>query len=301
MGNSFTAYYNAKDKHPFGVCSRNLQLKHEDEANAENAYRAINTSTNSSGTTMNVAVILDLIQEHLKGTKALHELDWSQLVSYLESQGFVHQSGGFSDVFIHPSMPYVYKIYETDSAYTDFISFCGKHQNNTALPKIYRTFDIHQIHRRLDRSRHMFKCVKIEKLSKINMDTPLGLFLESADILEIMIPQYNKKIVDVQGVYVLADNHDQMTWDQIYKRLNDQFNLTNIQDVFQIIHELSQQYASHSMDINSNNMMLRGTNQLVISDPMYNDGDYTINYRPSAYRITPISKDNQLKGPIYKK
>ena len=251
---------------------------------------------------MNIKVIIKLINEHLTGTKALHNLDWSQLVSYLESQGFVHRSGGFGDVFIHPSMSHVYKIYETDSAYTDFISFCRNHTDNTALPKIYKTFDVHQIHRRLDRGQQTFKCVKVEKLTKIDMDTPLGLFLDANDILIHLIPQYDKKIVDVSDVFVFRTNsNQQLTWDQIYNTINEYFNLTNIQEVFQIIHELSQQFTLHSLDINSNNVMLRGTNQLVITDPMYNDKDFTNNYKPSAYRITPINKDKQLTGPLYKK
>ena len=37
-GSSFTAYYCSNDEHPFGICSRNLQLKHEDEQNQDNVF-----------------------------------------------------------------------------------------------------------------------------------------------------------------------------------------------------------------------------------------------------------------------
>lgn len=79
-GSSFTAYYNAKDEHPFGVCSRNLQLKHEDEANAENAFikiaKKFNIQEKLANCGMNVAIQGEAIGPGIQGNKEkLSELD----------------------------------------------------------------------------------------------------------------------------------------------------------------------------------------------------------------------------------
>lgn len=79
-GSSFTAYYNAKDEHPFGVCSRNLQLKHEDEANAENAFikiaKKFNIQEKLANCGMNVAIQGEAMGPGIQGNKEkLSELD----------------------------------------------------------------------------------------------------------------------------------------------------------------------------------------------------------------------------------
>ncbi len=72
-GSSFTAYYNSNDEHVFGVCSRNLQLKLDDEANAGNAFvriaKSLNIQEKLTNCGMNVAIQGEAIGPGIQGNK----------------------------------------------------------------------------------------------------------------------------------------------------------------------------------------------------------------------------------------
>lgn len=70
-GSSCTVYYNANDQHDYGVCSRSLQLKHDDPINIDNAFVSTalkyNLETKLRAYNKNIAIQMELIGPKIQG------------------------------------------------------------------------------------------------------------------------------------------------------------------------------------------------------------------------------------------
>jgi hypothetical protein len=78
---------------------------------------------------------IEHILENLRGVKSYHDNTWDEIITELRKSNITTKGGGFADVITSPNWDYAYKIFQLDSAYTAYLNFCKKNQDNPHIPK----------------------------------------------------------------------------------------------------------------------------------------------------------------------
>lgn len=207
------------------------------------------------------------IFEQLKGTHNLRNLTWEELVEYLKTHNVSRiGQGAFGDVFYHPSWNYVVKVFDTDTAYLNFIKFV-EHNPNKHYPKILKSPKLmHQFHKRnLHRSdmHKFFYLVKIEKL--------LPLSLENQDMV-------HELAVTIGGNYRNHFNNRRKfisSMRELISRFPKQEMATLSVAIFKALEFLKANVPETVADLHSGNFMQRPDGTIVVIDPVscLNDSD----------------------------
>ena len=70
-------------------------------------------------------------------TASERDMAMEKLTDYLETQGFKHiGQGSFSEIYLKPGYPWMFKLWSHDPAYLWWITWAAKHQDNPNVPKV---------------------------------------------------------------------------------------------------------------------------------------------------------------------
>lgn len=241
---------------------------------------------------MKVSQLLEGINA-LKGVNKFHDMTWRELTTLLEyDYGIkVVGSGSFGTVFWHPSWNFVYKIFEEDSGYMQFVEFAMKNSYNPHLPKILRApRQIHAFHMRHHQTSPKLWAVKIEKLDEVVGEARAFLndgrvwFATRRFVADQLEPVDD---VSMRGHPVDSSQH----LEDVFNKFQ-QFDLRGIVTTLADLADESD-ISPYDFDLHDRNFMLRG-NTIVIIDPMVNVDDKQAYFRIAA------RYDMMKKGPDYK-
>jgi len=174
----------------------------------------------------------------------------------LDKNGWAVLGTGVEALVAHkPHMPYVLKLFPTNSAYVHFVKFCEQHAQHPHLPRFSRYV------RPIPGTR--FSYVRMEKLQPVSANQLRTTYAPHMCVVDQIVQKYTsnifwnkdlsvRNIVKDEGYQDLADcaAHAPEIWK------------TTIQDLMHIM----QQHGLEQFDLHSENMMLRGS-ELVITDP----------------------------------
>lgn len=242
---------------------------------------------------MKVSQLFETINS-LMGVNKFHNITWKELTALLEYEYGIEVvgSGSFGTVFWHPSWNFVYKIFEEDTGYMQFVEYAMKHPHNPHLPKILRApRQIHAFHMRHHQTSPKLWAVKIEKLDGVVGEARAFLndgrvwFATRRFVANQLDP--NDDDMSIRGHPVDSSQH-----------LEDVFNKFQQFDLRGIVTTLADladecDISPFDFDLHDQNFMMRG-NDIVIIDPMVNDEDKQAFFR-AATRY-----DMMKRGPDYK-
>lgn len=241
---------------------------------------------------MKVSQLFETINS-LMGVNKFHNVTWRELTTLLEYEYGIKVvgSGSFGTVFWHPSWNFVYKIFEEDTGYMQFVEFAMRNPHNPHLPKILRApRQIHAFHMRHQQTSPKLWAVKIEKLDDVVGEAKALLndgrvwFATRRFVANQFDPNDD---MSIRGHPVDSSQH-----------LEDVFNKFQQFDLRGIVTTLADladecDISPFDFDLHDQNFMMRG-NDIVIIDPMVNDED-----KHAFFRDT-IRFDMMKKGPDYK-
>ena len=70
-------------------------------------------------------------------TASERDMAMEKLTDYLETQGFKHiGQGSFSEIYLKPGYPWMFKLWSHDPAYLWWITWAAKHQDNPNVPRV---------------------------------------------------------------------------------------------------------------------------------------------------------------------
>ena len=70
-------------------------------------------------------------------TASERDMAMEKLTDYLEDQGFKHiGQGSFSEIYLKPGYPWMFKLWSHDPAYLWWITWAAKHQDNPNVPRV---------------------------------------------------------------------------------------------------------------------------------------------------------------------
>ena len=249
---------------------------------------------------MNIQQILSILEENLIGTKKFHELDWKQFTDEMKRMGFSHGKGSFGDVFYKPNAPFVYKVYERDTAYNAFVDYCFKNQSNPHLPKITNKRQIHQIHKRQQHVGDYFWAIKMEQLTPIPEDSNME-YLFDHYTFKILFEYWQdcahrsdfSELVNLTYVPGNLEKYGaELSWKEIFNVLEVHYSLPDCERVFSTLHDIYLKHPNFIPDIHAGNFMFRG-NTLVITDPFYDHSELRMG---NMFRQPPSAFFNK-QGP----
>lgn len=159
---------------------------------------------------------------------------------YLVAQGFARVGTGlFAAVYEKPGYPWLFKLFNYDTAYEKYIRWVIKNQNNPNVPKIKgKLFPIN----------NNTYVIRMEKL------TPINFSAVGQDII---------KLVSILDNFENTKSTRKNIWVQ-----------ENYPGIWAILRELERISHHHDVvpDIHHENIMMRGTTP-VITDPLYDPHD----------------------------
>lgn len=202
---------------------------------------------------------LSIILENLIGTHKFRNDSWEQIVQKLKTHD-IHRidQGAFGDVFAHPSWDYVVKVFDTDSAYLEFVNFVQQFPNKH-YPKIIKsTKPIHQFHlRNKNRSdiHKYFFIVKIERLYDLSSEN-VDMVTELGDELKRVYKRhFNKQEYFISSVKKLAEKYPR------------QDLATLAVATYKAMSHLKSHTVSPIADLHKDNFMQRKDGTIVLIDP----------------------------------
>jgi len=205
---------------------------------------------------------LEQIIEGLIGTKKFKKFAWDYFEQYMFDQNFVLLgSGAQARVYGHPNKNYVYKVYDNDIAYDDFVSYCLTH-NNPHLPLIIKQPVLLSKFFTDRTTQQNFTIVRIERLYELS---------EQESVF------YNAKLQYNIYMYIrFGDNQvfrDHYVDNKAYRGLNDYLNEYpefQFKSIFLLLVELKKSLG-HYVDISKGNILKRKDGTIVIADPLSAD------------------------------
>lgn len=200
---------------------------------------------------------------NLNGYKHIKNNEWSypnDLLDYLFDHGFKRQGKGhFSEVWASDTEKFVVKINmgkNYDENYLKFVDYCHRNKGNPHLPKMG------QLKQMTTPDGKNFYILFIEKLKPVTPDM-LG-FANSDDYYSFM-----------GATAISIINGFEWETDAIINSRCDEYNILSnslrkqFQEMVKIYADMIELVGMHNMDIETKNVMLRGDNCFVITDPVY--------------------------------
>lgn len=167
-------------------------------------------------------------------------------------------AASFSTVFSHPTLNYVIKVFRADDAYKYFVNFCHTHKGNIHLPK-FRGKII-----RIDNKTY---AVRMERLKSSYSNQNCATVLSYAIDYSI---QNHQSPISIEEYYnnIIKKLIDQGGRDGLIKAIQDNIGLASI--LFEIRKQLPN--TEFRFDLHNNNVMLRGDDIIVVTDPICVEG-----------------------------
>lgn len=168
-------------------------------------------------------------------------------------------TGNFSEVFQHPKMKnVVVKVFIHDKGYEEYLSWCLKNQKNKFVPKIYKV-----------EQRDAGQTTKINR----GITSPLGntytfVFMEKLNVAKKSVLLKFLNSLGVIPRLPFQEHHTNLSglwkdhWGFVAKNSTDK-------DLRSLARFLSSCAGNLDMHDDNNNVMQRGSDQLVFVDPIY--------------------------------
>lgn len=222
----------------------------------------------------------------LTGVKSLQYSSVTELINLLQKGRFAEiGKGNFAKVFIGPDNS-IYKFWLVDSAYEKFVDFALAHQSNPFLPKFKSKV------KTLTRFFHSdpsfpkkIKYIKMEWLQELSNNYMLpGTLVPVVQIIKTLYKSCVVKDVDLETVdWVekfgsnLRSEASERERKNFYKFLYDlAYTLLDL-DTLDVKDRVTAGDGPDKLDLNEHNIMLRrGTDQIVIVDPVASEADAEI-------------------------
>jgi hypothetical protein len=177
----------------------------------------------------------------------------------------------------------VYKMWMQDSAYTDFVNYALKHQNNPFLPKFKSGIkQMPAFFKRHEDAPDVIQYIKMEYLTPVDKSYGFRLEMEGEEalafgwlslqnIIETLYSAFDYLNPDISSF--LEALSEKSGYDYSSYDLGDQVTLL-VETIMDIM--AANPEAGHNLDLHFGNFMMRG-DQLVILDPTGNSQDSSMN------------------------
>lgn len=229
--------------------------------------------------------------DEMIGVKKYHDLTIPQLMKQLSQDlGLpLLGRGAFGQVIQSPDPKWVYKIYENDSAYDDFIQYALSHKNNPHLPKIKKVKQMTNFLRRYAMQEDKFTVVMIKKLQPL------------PEKKSEFVVSFLKTPWDVAPGYLPTgvSNRERLTVEQIANQPWEGWRTNELKNLWKTSDEIHHQLMSFGrfIDLHEENVMQDERGSVVITDPVaaYDALDYGSDISHQRATGKPM-----IKGPHYK-
>jgi len=203
--------------------------------------------------------------------------------------GSVIGSGAYATVLSYPSWNYVLKIFSDDNCYLKYVRFCMRNQNNTFVPKLLdKPRRITPTYKRRARQQNLYT-VKMEKLQGIPSDVEdhysIGKMIYAGMLLNSSTINLKEKTPESVDNYIKSD----FSYEAPYMR-NLKWN-SDSENLFNFVKTLKGLFPSCSLDLHSDNFLLRSSGSIVLSDP------FSTPYNNSTWKKRLIAKMSE--GPYF--
>lgn len=169
----------------------------------------------------------------------------------------------------HPHMPYVLKLFPTDSKYVHFVDYVQAHKNNPHLPKFGKYVRTLPVTHKFDVAPGRWSYVTMEILQPISPHEFRTKYVKEMCAVQMIVNQAQQEHKDLfwnsaTNMSHLLDTAKEMGFDSIEScgEAADENWKTAVTDLL----KLMKQQNMPQFDLHYNNVMLRG-NVLVIVDP----------------------------------
>lgn len=233
---------------------------------------------------MNISQLLETMSG-LMGTKRFHTMNWRQFTSTLEQTYGIRVLGlgSFATVFWHPSWNFVYKIYEEDSGFAQYVEYCMENNDNPHLLRVLRPpRKVHAFHLRKKETSTTLWAVKLELLTDL---TKPAMQVVNSGRLWNAVQDY-------------VDDAEQFDYNNISSGrddLNQIFTQYDMIGLVKTLADLSDYVGIHpeDFDLHHRNLMMRGETIVILDPLMGSEHDSPANFRVNV----EVGHKNAIMGP----
>ena len=242
---------------------------------------------------MRLRELFDQELDELTGVKKYHDLTALQIMDKMSAELNLPKrgEGAFGKVIQSPDPNWVYKVFEKDSAYEEFVDFIAKNPN-THYPKIKKIKKMTSFFKRYGVQENKFIVVIIEKLEKIPE--------EKMNFVHELV---NTSDVDDYPWY-LPDgdaNPDRITLETVMGQDWEGWKTGEMWKLWyaaQSIRKSDINRRGHFMDLHRGNIMQRADGTVVLIDPVASEAGLAHEKKIAS---AAANREPMVKGPHYKK
>ncbi len=235
---------------------------------------------------------LKQLLEQLQGVKKFNKMTWNDFESYLSQQGIkLIGSGFFGKVFSKDEWDFVYKVFEKDDPYLEFVNYTFNRPNKHLPVFLSAPKQIHQFLLRNTSNFNKMTVIKIEKLYKL--DTNVSLFLRRNLVnLANAFKQNNNKPISI-----IEDN--QTTHFNNINEILLKYKKIDLRGILELYNNLADLTNNNiKNDMHSGNFMQRSDGTIILVDAF----SIYINLAtdsPNLFRLLSNEDSNLQSGPKY--
>ena len=164
----------------------------------------------------------------------------TQFEQYMMDNGFTFLgTGAYGSEFIHPTYPWVFKIFHNDPAFLAYFKYARQNQNNPNIPKVNKNII------KINKNTFAIRMEKLEKITKSDKDIQI--------LISYIRPIFQNTDLSPEDINFL-----QQYYPNILKIINDMKAIS----------------PNSTLDLHANNIMKRSDNTPVIIDPIIQDTEY---------------------------
>lgn len=249
-----------------------------------------------------------MLLHELYGVKRYHNFDEHDFFKMLRRLGVKISNGKFGKVFSKPEWNFVYKIFDNDPYYLNFINYAMKHPNKHYPKVMKRPIEVHKFHKRFkEGGSDKWWVVKIEKLYEITDRNLLKFIVHN---LENGMQAYYMKHVKKDADFMKYSNPYSPTLmpDGTYKRGISAIKLFEMFPWFETLSGAAMEYNESEdggvNDIHGGNFMQRKDGTIVMIDPQwagYNPYAAEREYMAGYEYMDDDETSPTISGPSYLK